>query len=252
MKNMAGRAVLVVAGLSLLGGVALAQMGAQTAAKAGKAAGHWEGKVAIPERELSISVDIAQNAKSVWVGSMSVTGTSATDVPLSTVTVTDTGMRFTTDLPDEASFDGEFSTDANSVSGRAANSQGEVPFQMTRNGEAHVKVPPPSSTLSKDFEGAWEGTIDAGGKVLRLGLKLVPATDGTATGKLVSVDQGNKEFSVTTVTIKGKDLQFDSRFLSATYHGTLGANGEIAGEWTQGPKSLPLTFKRVAAETKKP
>lgn len=248
MKNITTRVVLLVSGLSLLGGVGVAQ----TATPAPRAAGHWEGKVAIPERELGISVDLAQNAKGTWIGSMSVTGTSAVDVPLNTVAVSDTGVRFTADLPDNASFDGQFSSDGSSVSGTAANFRGEAPFSLMRNGDARVKVPPPSTALSKDFEGAWEGTLNVGEKVLRLGLKLAPVTGGTATGTLVSIDQGNKEIPVTTVTIKEKELQLDSRAISGTYHGTLGANLEIAGEWTQGPKSLPLTFKRVAAETQKP
>jgi hypothetical protein len=35
--------------------------------------------------------------------------------------------------------------------------------------------------------------------------------------------------------------------VSGKYSGTLGANGEIAGEWSQGQRTVPLTFKRAAA-----
>ena len=40
--------------------------------------------------------------------------------------------------------------------------------------------------------------------------------------------------------------------MSTMYRGTLGATGEIAGEWSEGPNHLPLTFKHVVPEAKKP
>ncbi len=245
MKKIAIRLVLLVAGLIVLGAVGQAQT-------APKATGHWQGKIEIPEHELAMTVDIARSPKGVWIGSMSVLGSTAVDVPLSSITVEDTAVRFTASLPERASFDGHLSADGSSLSGKAANAAGEAPFQLTRDGEANVKVPPPSSALSKDFEGAWEGTIEADGKVRRVELRLSPAADGTATATLVAVDRGNLEIPVTTVTIKDKQLQLEARAVSGTYRGTLGVSGDIAGEWAQGPNRFPLTFKRVSSEAKKP
>ena len=183
---------------------------------------------------------------------MSVSGSTAVDVPLSSITIEDTAVRFAASLPERTSFDGRLSADGGALSGTASSAAGEAPFQLTRNGEANVKVPPPSSALSKEFEGTWEGTLDAGVKVRRVGLKLSPAAEGTATATLISVDKGNLEIPVTTVTLKGKELQLEARAVSGTYRGTLGAGGEIAGEWSEGPNHLPLTFKRVSSEAKKP
>lgn len=245
MKKITVRLVLLGAGLAVLGAVGLAQT-------ASKATGHWQGKIQIPERELGITVDLDRSPKGVWIGSMSVVGSTAVDVPLSSITVEDTAVRFTASLPEHASFNGHLSEDASSLSGTASSAAGEAPFELTRNGEANVKVPPPSSPLSKDFEGTWEGTLEDGGKLLRVVLKLTPAADGIATATLISVDQGNKEIPATTVTIKEKQLQLEARAVSGTYSGTLGANGAIAGEWAQRTNRLPLTFKRASYETKKP
>ncbi|MBZ5626700.1 MAG: hypothetical protein LAQ69_49680 [Acidobacteriia bacterium] len=77
------------------------------------------------------------------------------------------------------------------------------------------------------------------------------AAGGTATATLIAVDQGNLEIPVSTVTIKDKQLQLEARAVSGTYRGTLGESGDIAGEWSQGPTRVPLTFKR-ASEAKKP
>jgi hypothetical protein len=159
-------------------------------------------------------------------------------------------VRFTASLPEQASFDGHISADASSLSGTAASAAGEAPFQLRRDGEANVKVPPPSSALSKEFDGTWEGTLDTEGRVRRIGLKLSPATDGTATATLI-VFEKNMKIPVTTVTIKDKQLQLEARAVSGTYRGALGPGGDIAGEWVEGPNRLPLTFKQVS-EAKKP
>ena len=90
--------------------------------------------------------------------------------------------------PQNASLDCRLSADASSLSGKVSNADGAVQFQLTRNGEANVKVPPPSSPLSKEFEGTWEGTLDLDGKVLRVVLKLSPAADGIGTAILISLD----------------------------------------------------------------
>ena len=209
------------------------------------ATGHWEGKLQMPNRELGMAVDLAQDAKGVWIGSMSLAGTSAKDVPLRSLKVAAAAVRFTADLPDFAVFEGSLSEDENGLSGMASNALGSVPFDLTRQGAASVSVPPPNSVLSKEFAGLWEGTLTADGKTFRIRLKLEPTTDGLAQAVLTSVDQGNTEIPVTSVTIQGQQLEVESRAVSGMYRGTLGAGGEIVGDWSQGSERLPLTLKRT-------
>ena len=209
------------------------------------ATGHWEGMLQMPNRELGMTVDLARDAKGVWIGSMSLAGTSAKDVPLRSLKVVAAAIGFTAELPDSAVFEGSLSEDENSLSGKASNALGSVPFELTRQGAANVNVPPPNSVLSKEFAGLWEGTLMADGKRLRIRLKLAPATDGLATAVLTSVDQGNTDVPVTSVTIQGQQLQVESRAVSGVYRGTLGAGGEIAGEWLQGSEHLPFTLRRT-------
>jgi hypothetical protein len=244
MKKAAFRLVLLGTGLVLLAAVGQAQTGVN-------ANGHWEGKIQMPNRELTVTVDLATNSKGAWIGSMSVVGSSAIDVPLDTVTVAGATVRFTASLPEHASFDGQLSADASSLSGTATNAAGEAPFELTRSGNANVKVPSVSSPLPKEFEAAWEGTHEVEGKVRRVGLKLRTAADGTATATLIAVEHENLEIPVTTVTIKGKELHLEARAVSGTYTGVLGRRGEITGEWSEGSGHFPLIFKRVAFETKK-
>ncbi len=245
IKKIAIRFILPGALLAMLETVSLAQT-------ASHPAGHWQGKIQIPEHEMGVTVDLDRSANGVWIGSMSVLGSSSIDVPLTNITVEDPVVRFTASLPEKASFEGRLSAEGSGLSGTATNAAGSAPFQLTRNGEAKVKVPPPSSALSKDFAGSWEGTLESNGRVRHVGLKLSAAADGTAMATLIALDKGNLEIPVSTVTIRGKQLDLESRAISGVYHGTLGADGAIAGEWVEGTSRLPLTFRRVPPEAKKP
>jgi hypothetical protein len=236
MNKIAITIVLFGAGLAVM----------STAATAPSATGHWEGKIQIPEHELGITVDLAKSPKGLWIGSMSVLGATSIDVPLNGITVEDDAVRFQANLPARASFEGRLSADAGSLAGTASNADGSAPFQLSRSGDANVKVPPASSSLPKEFEGAWEATLDVGGNVRRVGLKLAPADGGIATATLIAIDHGNLEIPVTTVTISDKQLQVEARAVSGTFRGTLGSEGNIAGEWAQGPDRFPLTFKRIS------
>ena len=216
---------------------------AQTATGPGPA-GHWEGTIKM-EQDLRVTVDLARNPAGAWIGSLSVPGTTTTDMPLTGLVVEGTRVRFSAAVPMPASFDATLSSDAQRLSRTASSALGSTTFQTTRKGAANVSVPIRSSPWSKEFEGAWEGALDAGGKALRIGLKLSHGADGIATATLISIDQGAQEIPITTVTIKDTQLQVESRAVSGTYKGMLGANGEIAGEWSQGGVSVRLSFKRA-------
>ena len=206
--------------------------------------GHWEGRIHIPDHELGISVDLAHGAGGDWVGSMSVTLSTAVDVPLEEITVDGPRVRFTAALPMRASFTGTIA--AGAWSGTASSSQGEAPADLARTGEAHVKIPPPSSVLPKNFEGRWEGTIDAQGKSIPVALKFWTAADGTARGTLTAATQD--EIPLTTVRITDGDVEFESRAVSGIYRGKVGDAGEIVGEWTQASAHVPLTLHRSAGD----
>jgi hypothetical protein len=211
---------------------------------AATAAGHWEGKIQIPDHELSIAVDLAQTPSGAWIGSLSIAGSSTEDVPLLKIIVSGAGVQFTASLPGEASFAGVLSSDATTLAGKVSNAEGAVPFQLARTGEANVKVPPPSSPSSRDFEGKWEGALEVGGQLKLIRLMMSSAPDGTATAVLVSV-ANNVEIPVTTVTIQGKTLALEARAVGGVFRGALGPEGEITGEWTEKTVRAPLIFKRA-------
>ncbi len=234
-------------------GAALALSAATASAQAApKSAGHWEGKIHMGPNEVPMTVDLSKDASGKWIGAFTVPGSAQTDIPLINITADDANVRFSLSLADTPTFEGKLSADGINITGTASNSQGSVGFDLARTGDAHVNVPAPSTALPKEFDGRWEGVITAGANQFRLGLKLTTGTDGKAAAMLTSIDQGGQEFPASTVTVDGKKLTVELRAISSTFSGTLGENGEIAGEWTQAGAKLPVTFKRAADDAKKP
>jgi hypothetical protein len=206
--------------------------------------GHWEGRIQVPGHDLAITVDLATNDRGVWIGSMTVIRTSSVDVPLNNIAIKERAVHFQANLPELASFNGHVSDDGSTISGAATNAQGDAPFEVARIGDPNVKLPAPSSALTADFQGSWEGALEADGKTTRIVLQLSPSENGIAIGAFTLPDQRNMELPLTTVIIQGKKLRLETRSVSGTFEGTLGANGEITGEWSQGPTHFPLAFRR--------
>ena len=208
---------------------------------------HWEGSVQMPNRELRMTVDLAKNSKGAWIGSISLPDGGLIDVPLGGISVAANEVSFViAGLPKSPSFEGKVSEDGKILAGTATSDKGGAPFELKKTGEADVKVPPPSTSLSKEWEGSWEGILDApDGRKLRAVIKLARASDGTATGSLVSLDEGSQEFPMNTITQKDKQLQFEIRVIRAKYTGLLNDSGaEISGDYVVQGLKLPLVLKR--------
>jgi hypothetical protein len=213
------------------------------AQSAPRASGHWEGAIQVPGQELKIEVDLAP-AGEQWEGSISIPAQSLKGFPLSSIAVqADTvtfGMR---NVPGEPTFKGTVSKDGKQLSGDFSQGGGTVPFSLTRAGDAKVERPAKSTPVTKELEGSWEGTLDVGGKTLRLLVKLANKPGGPAAGTLVSVDQGGAEVPIASVVQTGSRLTLALPTIAGSYDGEL-KDGVLTGKWTQGPNTMPLVFKK--------
>jgi len=73
---------------------------------------------------------------------------------------------------------------------------------------------------------------------------MVNDSDGTASGTIVSVDQGGIEFPL-ALTQKASSLTLSTSAIGGDFYtGSLTAAGELAGTFSQGPVTAPLTFVR--------
>jgi hypothetical protein len=204
---------------------------------------HWSGTVKAL-RPIDMTLDLGRNNEGVWIGSISLPFFGQVDVPLEKISIEGSTVRFSAA---GANYDGRMSADGNTFSGSVLASIGAAPFELTRNGAANVKVPPPSSPLSKELEGTWSGAVKTSSQSLRVVLTMAADADGRATGMAKAVDAGNQEFPIATIIQTGRQLEFEIRgAIHVTFSGSLDESGtQITGIWKEGTDSLPFMAQRT-------
>ena len=98
-------------------------------------------------------------------------------------------------------------------------------------------------TPAKDFEGSWQGILEAGGTKLRLALTITKSNAGAYAGKLDSLDQG-ATIPIDTITVNGDAVRLEIKTPAIVFEGTLNKERtELTGTFTQ-DQQFPLSFKR--------
>jgi hypothetical protein len=206
-------------------------------------AGHWVGTLQTPGQPLDVEVDLKPGAPPAWIGTISIAAQNLKAFPLSSITVKDKAVSFAmANVPGTPTFTGTLSDDGATLSGDFVQGGGSIPFTMTRKGDAVFAPPVKSTAIGKELEGTWNGALSAGGRLLRLTLKLASGPDG-ATGSIVSVDQDNTEIAITTIVQEGSHLTLELPSIAGTFAGDL-KDGKLVGTWAQGPGKVPLEFSR--------
>jgi len=222
-------------------------LGGQTAAS--DLPGHWEGSIQAPTKQVPFVVDLARISTGELAGTFGNSTENLNGLLLSNIIVDDKSVRFQIKgAPGERAFKGTLSADGKSISGDYSQGGYTIPFTLTRTGDARFEAPAKNAPIGKELEGVWNGTLEADGKQLRAVLTLSNLSDGTATGNIVSVDEG-LEIPIAVITQKASRLTLDLRAVGASYSGALNPDAtELAGTYTKGSLSLPLNFRR-ATET---
>ena len=127
----------------------------------------------------------------------------------------------------------------------AALSSASAPPQSQANPPA-----PAQAADAHSITGDWQGMVAR----LRLNVKIEQAADGTLSGKLTSVDQGNITIPIDTVSFApSTGLRLELKSIGASYEGKLSEDGnELVGTWQQGGNSIALSFHRPGANAEKP
>jgi hypothetical protein len=233
---------------SLLAVCALLAPLAAAPAAAPEAAGHWEGVIAAPGQELRIQVDLARDRQQAWKGALGVPEQNLRGMPLAAIAVQGAKVHFAVArLPGNPFFDGTVAFGGKVLDGLWSQGGSVAPVHLQRTGEAKFEATPKSTAVAKEFAGTWEGALGTGGATLRLIVKLANLPGGEAIGTVTSVDQGNAEIPISTITQTGTHLILELPAIAATFSGDIDAAATaIAGQWTQGAGKFPLTLKRGA------
>ena len=229
---------------TLLLGVLLLTPGLLTHAQsAADPSGHWEGTLKVPQMELKVEIDLARDSRGVVAGTFSQPAQGVKGLPLSSVTVEASAVRFVVKGgPEPATFDGALSEDGTSISGTVTQSGFTIPMNLTRTGDARIVPAPKSAPIAKELEGTWNGTLEINGVPMRLVVRMVNQPDGTAAGTVVSPDGSGVEIPI-AMARKGSSLTIEVPSVGASFVGVLNAAGmELAGTWTQQGGAFPLTL----------
>jgi hypothetical protein len=235
--------MLLVAGRLLLAALALVF---QTTVDP---SGHWEGTIKVPNMDAKIEIDLQKNSKGEMAGTFGHPAEALKGLPLAAVTVEGTAVTLVLRAGSGGgTFHGVVAGDGKSMSGDFVTAEGEhsLPFSLTRTGDAKIAPAPKSAPIGKELEGTWNGTLEVGGKEMRIVLRMANQPDGTAAGTIKSLDGSGVEIPI-GITQKGTSVTIDVPSIGGSYAGVLNAEGtEMTGTWTQGPEGLPLTFRRAA------
>jgi len=206
--------------------------------------GHYEGAISSPAGEISIQIDLTKDAKGDMMGTLTIPAQKLTGFPLTNVVVKGQDVAFDIATSGGGYFRGELA--GNGISGEFSTQMGPFPLTLERAGEAHTFSAPKSALVSKDIEGVWNGTLDADGG-MRVVVKLENLSDGTATGRLISVDENNLELPAGIVQ-DGTKLTLTLPMVGSSYVGTVNLAGtDISGTYTtsRGP-AFALVLKRAS------
>ena len=216
-----------------------ASVSAQT--PAADPSGHWKGTIEVPGNPTAFEADIATNARGELVGTATA-GPDRVSVPLQKIALE--GRQLTFYVRADQPMRGDLSAGGTSVSGTATLSGYELPFTMSRSGDAKIDPPPTSPAVSKPLEGEWKGVVSTASAQYHFVVTIANRADGRATAQLVSVDEGGMTLPL-VVAQDGSNVKLASRGVPLSYAGTLNAAGtEISGIFTEGATSLPLTLTR--------
>ena len=107
----------------------------------------------------------------------------------------------------------------------------------------------PSRVLGQDANSAlssskYYGAMKAGPRQFRF---LIELNESDGTGKLISLDEGKREFPLEGVTLNDDKLRFELKVSKATYEGELTKSGQYEGWWKQSGGSFALNFRPVSA-----
>jgi hypothetical protein len=209
-------------------------------------AGHWEGSFTADGRTLTVTLDLAKNAKSSWVASMGAPSENATGLVVTDVAVSDASVKFVAVELMMAKFDLTL-TPAATLKGSFTSRSGPVPIEFKRTGEANVELMAPSPAVSKDLEGDWEGTLAmGGGRGFQVLVSFKNQPDGVVQATFQNLGLGQDAVPINDVRQAGQRVEFGLKVAHSSFQGTLNKEGTVLdGQLThEGRPATPLTLRR--------
>ena len=212
---------------------------------------------------LASNASFAQSAIEIWDGIRTEDGRKMSDVQLRLVT-NESGevsatMRFLSGesekkdiVLEDVSRDGKslsfkFQSEdlAGMFNGKVDAESGKIVGELGVGKGVAFGSSPLEFTKRQDEVEIWAGALDVKVAKLRLQLELTSGGDDW-TGKLISIDQGNVEMAIDSVSRKEDSLSFEIKKMAIRFQGDIN-DDVVNGAFTQGGQSFPLKLKKSEA-----
>ena len=203
--------------------------------------GRWEGTAQIPDNELSVVIDLAQE-NGAWVGSIIIPGLGIKGVSLNDISVQPPDVNFA--VKGGPGIELKLRLDANNkLAGNLEQAGNRAPATLQKTGPPQVEYPPRNTPVAKELEGEWKGDYEMLGNTRHVSIKFANHPDG-ATADFVIVGRKHNVLPVDLVTQESDLVTVDSHEMGFSFEGRL-RDGKLTGAIHQGAIETPLVLVRA-------
>jgi hypothetical protein len=203
--------------------------------------GRWEGTARIPDDELNVIVDLAQQ-NGAWVGSIIIPGLGLKGAPLTEIKVQPLDVNFAV----KGALGIELNlhlVSNNKLAGNFEQAGNRAPATLQKTGPPQVEYPPRNTPVAKELEGEWKGDYEMLGYTRHVSIKFANHPDG-ATADFVVVGRKHNVLPVDLVTQEGDLVTVDSHEMGFSFEGRL-RDGKLTGAIRQAAMETPLVLVRA-------
>jgi len=203
--------------------------------------GRWEGTAQIPDNELSVVIDLAQE-NGAWVGSIIIPGLGIKGVSLNDIRVQPPDVNFA--VKGGPGIELKLRLDANNkLAGNLEQAGNRAPATLQKTGPPQVEYPPRNTPVAKELEGEWKGDYEMLGNTRHVSIKFANHADGAA-ADFVVVGRKHNVLPVDLVTQESDLVTVDSHEMGFSFEGRL-RDGKLTGAIHQGAIETPLVLVRA-------
>ncbi len=202
-------------------------------------AGDWQGTLDAGQALLRLLLHITAGKDGALTSSLDSIDQGANGIPVDATTMKDSKLSLTVDAV-HGTYEGTVNKDASEIDGTWTQRM-PLPLKFTRaQPQVAAKAGPPS-----DIDGTWMGMLDAGGKQLRILLKIANMDTGL-TATMQSPDQSPAWVPASAITRSEGKLTVKFNAFGATYEGTIASDhSSVDGTFTQAGHEMPLVMKKI-------
>ena len=204
--------------------------------------GRWEGTARIPDEELSMIVDLAQQ-NGAWVGSIIIPGFGVKGAPLTDIKVQPPDVDFAVKGPLGIHLNLRLLATDQKLTGNFEQAGNRAVATLQKTGPPQVECPPRNTPVAKELEGEWKGDYEMLGYTRHVSIKFANHTDG-ATADFVIVGRKHNVLPVDLVLQEGDLVTVDSHETGFSFEGRL-RNGKLTGAIRQAAIETPLVLERA-------